>query len=174
MASQRGTVNREVLFSAIHDSSSFPPHFFSQLRNLLNPAVPLSGLIRKFLINVLCRVGGGWEVFEKSARACRSGLLHLPALGQVDPKYIWIVSFGQRGFYDRYRSPNPLKPFGIGFSFIQFLVLCEYQVFGTRYRIVSSAVCTHQYSSITGYLVVLMICNLVWILISGCSPFEIS
>ena len=40
MASQRGVVNREVLISAMHDSTSNPPHFLSPLRNLLNPTVP--------------------------------------------------------------------------------------------------------------------------------------
>ena len=52
MARQRGTVNCEVLFSQMHCNSSFPPHFFLQLINVLNPAIhiPLSGLIRTFSI----------------------------------------------------------------------------------------------------------------------------
>jgi hypothetical protein len=56
-------------------------------------------------------------LFENRPTLCRSGLLHLPALVQVDPKYIDSV-FRQLGFLLSIMSAEPPKPLGIGFSYI--------------------------------------------------------
>ena len=47
-------------------------------------------------------------LFENRPALRRSGLLHLPALVQVDPKHIDSV-FRQLGFCSRSRVPNPLN-----------------------------------------------------------------
>ena len=69
---------------------------------------------------------------EKSARACRSGLLHLPALWWVDPRYIyeWCPLDNNGGFQRSMSSAEPSQTFGMvshiiprTFSSTKYLIL---------------------------------------------------